>query len=159
MALEDEIDQMFLVLMGMIVMFMQCGFAFYECGSVRSKNTTNILLKNVLDSFISGIAYWLFGYAFAYGEGNDFIGYSNFALKGLPDTGYANFFFQYSFAATTATIVSGSVAERCEFSAYLIYSFFITGIIYPVVTHWQWGGGFLVKGIDYGGDIGRLGYT
>lgn len=89
-------------------------------------NVTNF--RDLL-SDISGIAYWLFGYAFAYGEGNDFIGYSNFAIKDLPDNGYANFFFQYSFAATTATIVSGSVAERCEFSAYLIYSFFITGLL------------------------------
>ncbi|KAL4224963.1 ammonium transmembrane transporter [Mactra antiquata] len=147
MALEDEINQMFLIVSGMLVML------------------------------ISGISYWLFGYAFAYGEGNDFIGYSNFAITDLPITSYATFFFQYSFAAATATIVSGSVAERCDFIAYLAYSavitgviypicthwqwgggFLVKGVIYPICTHWQWGGGFLVKGVDYGGDIGRVGY-
>ena len=78
---------------------------------------------------MSGVAYWLIGYAFAFGEGNDFIGYSkeHFAISNIPETEYASFFFQYTFAATAATIVSGAVAERCEFLAYFIYSFFITG--------------------------------
>ncbi|XP_052799000.1 putative ammonium transporter 1 [Mya arenaria] len=158
MSLGEEVDQFFKVIMGMIVMFMQCGFAFYEAGSVRSKNVTNILIKNVIDSFIAGVAYWIFGFALAYGEGNKFIGYSNFALKGVPTTEYANFFFQYSFAASTATIVSGAVAERCEFLAYFVYSFLITGVVYPVATHWYWGGGFLAQGVDYGGDIGVVTY-
>lgn len=160
MAIGDELDQLLLIVMGMIVLFMQCGFAFLEAGAVRSKNVTNILIKNVFDCFVSGVAYWLIGYAFAFGEGNDFIGYSkeHFAISNIPETEYASFFFQYTFAATAATIVSGAVAERCEFLAYFIYSFFITGFIYPVVTHWLWGGGFLAKGKDYGGDIGQIGY-
>lgn len=76
---------------------------------------------------MAGVAYWLFGYAFAFGKGNAFIGYEFFASSGLPETDFAIFFFQYTFAATAATIVSGAVAERCEFVAYFIYSFFITG--------------------------------
>jgi len=159
MGLEEEVDQFFLIMMGMVVFFMQCGFAFLEAGSVRSKNVTNILIKNVFDSFVSGIAYWLFGYAFAFGgTDNSFIGTKYFAASNLADTDFASFFFQYTFAATAATIVSGAVAERCEFMAYFAYSFFITGFIYPVVTHWQWGGGFLAEGKDYGGDIGVVGY-
>nr|ATC20499.1 ammonium transporter 1 [Tridacna squamosa] len=158
MAIGTELDQFFLIIMGMVVLFMQCGFAFLEAGAVRSKNVTNILIKNVFDSFVSGVAYWLFGYAFAFGDGNDFIGYKFFASSDLPDTSYASFFFQYTFAATAATIVSGAVAERCEFVAYFVYSFFITGFIYPVVTHWQWGGGFLFKGKDYD-DIGNVAYV
>ncbi|XP_052801078.1 putative ammonium transporter 1 isoform X2 [Mya arenaria] len=156
--LGTELDQFFLIIMGMVVLFMQCGFAFLEAGAVRSKNVTNILIKNVFDSFVSGVAYWIFGYAFAFGKGNQFIGYTHFASHELPDTEYATFFFQYTFAATAATIVSGAVAERCEFLAYFIYSFFITGFIYPVVTHWLWGGGFLFTGVDYEGDIGVIGY-
>ncbi|KAL4225498.1 ammonium transmembrane transporter [Mactra antiquata] len=141
-----------------IGIIMQCGFAFLEAGAVRSKNVTNILIKNVFDSFVSGVAYWLIGYAFAFGEGNGFIGYHNFASYELPEEKYASFFFQYTFAATAATIVSGAVAERCEFLAYFVYSFCITGFIYPIVTHWVWGGGFLQRGQDYGGTIGHIGY-
>ncbi|KAK3697510.1 hypothetical protein QZH41_011277, partial [Actinostola sp. cb2023] len=118
---------------------LQVGFAFLEAGSVRSKNTTNILIKNVLDVFIGGIAFWLFGYAFAYGsEGNSFIGYSYFALSYIPDTVYAHWFFQFVFAATASTIVSGAMAERTEFRSYMVYSVFLTGFIYPVVAHWAW---------------------
>ncbi|KAL3873257.1 hypothetical protein ACJMK2_036395 [Sinanodonta woodiana] len=157
-TLDDNMDQFFLIITGMCIIFMQSGFAFLEAGAVRSKNVTNILIKNVFDSFIAGIAYWTVGYAFAYGEGNDFIGWKYFASSELPDNRYAFFFFQYTFAATSSTIVSGALAERCEFIAYFIYSFFITGFIYPLVTHWTWAGGFLFKGVDYGGDIGQIGY-
>ncbi|XP_052262886.1 putative ammonium transporter 1 [Dreissena polymorpha] len=137
---------------------MQGGFAFLEAGAVRSKNVTNILMKNVLDLFICGVAYWLFGYAFAYGKGNTFIGYTHFASHNLPVTEYANLFYQFTFAATASTIISGAVAERCDFIAFLIYSFGITSFIYPVVTHWVWAGGFLSAGMDYGGSIGVVGF-
>ena len=76
---------------------------------------------------VAGVAYWVFGFAFAFGSGNKFIGYEYFALAYIPDTKFAFFFFQYVFAATAATIVSGALAERCEFVAYFVYSFFITG--------------------------------
>ncbi|XP_011442564.3 putative ammonium transporter 1 [Magallana gigas] len=134
----ENMDQMFLVIMGIIIYLMQGGFALIEAGCVRSKNTTNILIKNLLDSFISGVFYWIFGYAFAFGAGNAFIGYEHFAHSGLSDSSYAVWFFQYVFAATAATIVSGAVAERCDFIAYLVYSSVITGFIYPVLTHWAW---------------------
>ncbi|XP_046378148.2 putative ammonium transporter 1 isoform X1 [Haliotis rufescens] len=148
--LKINLDQFFLIVMGMVVYLMQCGFAFLEAGAVRSKNSTNILIKNLMDSFVAGIAYWTIGYPLAYGAGNSFIGYSYWASKALPDTEFASFFFQYVFAATAATIVSGAMAERCEFLAYFIYSFFITGFVYPVVTHWVWSpAGWLAVGATY----------
>ncbi|XP_069131932.1 putative ammonium transporter 1 isoform X2 [Argopecten irradians] len=158
-SLSANLDNFFLLLMGMLVFFMQCGFAFLEAGAVRSKNTTNILIKNVMDSFVSGASYWILGFAFAYGDGgsaNKFIGASLFASSDLPDSRFAEFFFQYTFAATAATIVSGAMAERCEFIAYFAYSFCITAFIYPVVTHWAWGGGWLSEGYQY--DFGTVAY-
>ncbi|OWF37328.1 putative ammonium transporter 1 isoform X2 [Mizuhopecten yessoensis] len=147
---NDNMDQFFLITMGTIIYLMQGGFALLEAGSVRSKNTTNILIKNLLDSFISGVCYWLFGYAFAFGGGNAFIGTENFAHSNLEDTEYAYWFFHFVFAATAATIVSGAVAERCDFVAYLVYSSLITGFIYPVLTHWAWSSeGWLLKGFTY----------
>ncbi|KAK3861884.1 hypothetical protein Pcinc_032195 [Petrolisthes cinctipes] len=112
--------------MGTIIFFMQCGFAFLEAGAVRSKNTTNILIKNILDVFIAGIAYWLVGYALAFGDGNGFCGETMWATVGLSEERLAFWFFQFVFAATAATIVSGSMAERCNFHAYLIYSVILT---------------------------------
>ena len=140
-GLGTSLDNFFLLVMGCIVYLMQLGFALLEAGTVRSKNTTNILMKNILDSGIGGILYWATGYAFAYGEeGNAFLGYSNFFLIGSPDSIAATWFFQYVFAATAATIVSGAVAERTKFGAYFIYCTVLTAIVYPIVSHWVWDG-------------------
>jgi len=131
-----------------LVFFMQAGFAMLCAGSVRSKNCMNILLKNVLDACFGAPIFFLFGYGFAYGVGdkedNGFIGNNNFALdnhrayiaEGADS--WNGFLFQWAFAAATATIVSGSVAERCSFQAYIAYSVFLTGFVYPVVVHWIW---------------------
>ncbi|XP_045176658.1 putative ammonium transporter 1 [Mercenaria mercenaria] len=158
----DNMDQFFLIVMGFIIYLMQAGFAFLEAGAVRSKNTVNILIKNALDSFFGGVSYWLIGYALAFGKGNAFIGYTYFAHSGLPETMYAHWFFQFVFAATAATIVSGAVAERCDFTAYLVYSTLVTGFIYPVVTHWAWSEeGWLVNGDTYeiDGETVSIGYN
>ena len=137
--LKSNIDQFFLIIMGMIVFLMQCGFGFLEAGAVRSKNTTNILMKNLMDSAIAALSYWLFGWAFAYGaDGNAFIGYDNFALEDKDETLAAAWFFQFVFAATAATIVSGAIAERTQFVAYIAYCITLTGFVYPIATHWVW---------------------
>ena len=126
--LKSQLDSFFLIIMGIVVFLMQCGFAFLEAGSVRSKNTVNILIKNMLDCLIGGVAYWAVGYAVAYGDGgNGFIGTSYFFGYQMPTEKYPFWFFQFVFAATAATIVSGSIAERTSFSAYLVYSIVITG--------------------------------
>lgn len=157
-TIASNLDQFFLIVMGCLIFFMQAGFAFLEAGSVRSKNTTNILIKNVLDVFLGAIAYWLFGYAFAFGaDGNGFIGHEYFALAYLPSGTFSHWFFHFVFAATAATIVSGAMAERTEFKAYLVYSVFLTGFLYPIVTHWAWDvNGWLYKGVTY--DEGAITY-
>jgi len=136
---KKETDQFFLIVVAMLIFFMQCGFAFLEAGSVRSKNTVNILIKNMLDVFIGGISYWALGWGLAYGAGgNPFCGGSQFFNYQLPYDQYPTWFFQFVFAATAATIVSGAVAERCQFMAYFLYSVIITGWVYPPVSHWAW---------------------
>merc|ERR1719454_2717035 len=132
---------------------MQCGFALLEAGSVRAKNTKNILLKNVLDACLGGIIWWTIGYPIALGDmGTDDTEadvtqpFFMDRIEGTKasSTYYAMWLFQWAFAATAATIVSGAVAERCAFSAYLSYTFALTGFIYPTVVYWGWGNfGFL----------------
>ena len=158
--LKTNLNHMFLLLNGSLVILMQAGFGFLEAGSVRSKNVTNILIKNFADlcmgeffmTFIGGIftkfftgagSFLLFGYAFAFGAGSQFIGYTHFGLIGLDLEDYAFMFFQCTFAATSATIVSGAIAERCNFNGYIIFSVLMTGVVYPIHTHWAWGGGWL----------------
>ena len=118
-------------------------------GSVRQKNVKNIMLKNLLDACGGAIGFWSIGYAFAYDSNTSgpptFIGTSNFFLSNFS-TGseYIGWFFQFAFAATAATIVAGTVAERCKMAAYLCYSLFLTGFVYPVVVRSIWNGaGFL----------------
>jgi len=146
-----------------MIFFMQSGFALVEVGSIRAKNAQSILVKNLCDSALGAIGFWLIGYAFAFGDVNYFIGYSPdyFAssnFKALPTDNYKWWIFQYSFAATSATIVSGALAERCQLATYLVFSFTMTSFIYPVVVSWiwaeqSWGKGWLkqVGFIDFAG--------
>jgi Amt family ammonium transporter len=141
-----NLDVLWLLLGAYIVFFMQAGFALLEAGSVRTKNTKNILLKNTLDACLGGLIWWAVGFPFAFGEDgespNAFIGGTNLFMSDDPKkfdgSFYAFWMFQWAFAAAAATIVSGAVAERCNFSAYLIYTTIITGFIYPVIVHWGW---------------------
>merc|ERR1719357_1495938 len=121
---------------------MQCGFALLEAGSVRSKNTVNILIKNMLDAFIGAVSYWCIGWGLGYGKGgNAFCGGSEFFNFQMEYNEYPSWFFQFCFAATATTIVSGSIAERCQMGAYFLYSILITAWVYPPVSHWAWDSG------------------
>eukprot|EP00756_Hemistasia_phaeocysticola_P036664 Hpha_TRINITY_DN16654_c0_g17::TRINITY_DN16654_c0_g17_i1::g.183302::m.183302/K03320/amt, AMT, MEP; ammonium transporter, Amt family len=138
---KGNADQIWIMMAGSLVFFMQCGFAMLEAGSVRSRNTQNIIFKNLLDICVAALTFFCFGYAFAYGEDSgNFIGKNNFFLikENNDETGQHMWFFQFAFAATASTIVSGSVAERTELTAYFIYAIVLTGFIYPVVVHWVW---------------------
>ncbi|CAF2158614.1 hypothetical protein HID58_025351 [Brassica napus] len=135
------VDNTYLLFSAYLVFSMQIGFAMLCAGSVRAKNTMNIMLTNVLDAAAGGLFYYLFGYAFAFGGSSEgFIGRHNFALRDFPTltSDYSFFLYQWSFAIAAAGITSGSIAERTQFVAYLIYSSFLTGFVYPVVSHWFW---------------------
>lgn len=142
--LELDLSMLWILVSANMVFFMQCGFALLEAGTIRLKNTKNILLKNAMDACASALVWWAFGNAFAYGSCGQgpFIGHNNFfssnaSLTNAP--GYwALWFFGWAFSATASTIVSGAVAERCRFRAYLLYTVVVSGFIYPVVVHWVW---------------------
>lgn len=146
-------DTFFLLFAGALVFLMQSGFAMLCAGSVRQKNVKNILLKNLLDACGGALGFYTLGYGFSYGAspngGTCFIGTDLFALSswenGAGSGGdYIGFFFQFAFAATAATIVAGTVAERCKMTGYLCYSIFLTAFVYPVIVHSIWSSdGFL----------------
>jgi len=147
-GLQIGIDNMWLLIAGFMVMFMQPGFAMVEAGFTRQKNTANILMKNLMDFAIGSLLYWVIGFGLMYGDSiGGFVGNPDlfFMSDGFGDNyaDYADLFFQTVFAATAATIVSGAMAERTEFKAYLIFSIVITVVIYPISGHWTWGGGWL----------------
>lgn len=148
------IDNIMLFICAVLVLFMQAGFAMVEVGFNSSKNTVNILFKNLMDLSVGVLLYYAIGFSLMYpgtGEENAYFGFSQFGVSsaGSDSPGAASFatpvdwLFQVAFAATAATIVSGAVAGRLKFEAYLIYSAVLTGIIYPISGFWQWGGGFL----------------
>ena len=135
-----------------LVFFMQAGFSMCEAGFTRAKNTGNILMKNLMDFCIGTPAFWLVGFGIMFGSGTALFGtidplilgdYSHILPPGVPLWAYA--VFQTVFCATSATIVSGAMAERTKFSAYCVYSAAISLIIYPVSGHWIWGGGWLAQ--------------
>jgi len=139
-----------------LVFFMQAGFALLEAGSVRARSVSNVLTKNVMDFLMCGMAFWAFGFAIMFGgsaftsgldDGNKIFGSSGWFLAGdaYDVNTFKLWFFQMVFAATAATIVSGTMAERTKINAYMAYSFLISAIIYPVYGHWIWGGGWLAS--------------
>jgi Amt family ammonium transporter len=145
------LDNIWVLVAAVLVIFMQAGFALVEAGLTRAKNVGNIMMKNLMDFCVGVLAFALVGFTLAFGGGdNDFIGTKGWILDpnhydfgGLTLPTY--FIFQVAFAATAATIVSGAMAERTKFKSYLVYSVFITGLIYPIVVHWVWGGGWLLQ--------------
>ncbi len=140
-AVATGVDEIWLVIAAALVMFMQAGFALVEAGFTRAKNAGNIIMKNFMDFSVGGIMYWALGFGLAYGGSSvgGFFAYGDGFFFNDPSRG-SEWLFQVVFAATAATIVSGAVAGRVKFVSYLIYTPFITGLIYPVVSHWVWDG-------------------
>lgn len=142
-----SLDTVWMLLAAILVFWMQPGFALCEAGFTRGKNTANILFKNFVDFMLGSVLFFFVGFGFMFGsDGAGFIGAPNwgdlsFYKSDLPVEGFL--MFETVFCATSATIVSGAMAERTKFSMYIVYSFFISLIIYPVEGHWTWGGGWL----------------
>ncbi len=146
----SSVNTIWVLLGAALVFFMQAGFSMCEAGFTRAKNTGNILMKNLMDFCIGTPAFWLVGFGIMFGAGNGIFGwldpmihgdYSHILPAGVPL--WAFVIFQTVFCATSATIVSGAMAERTNFSAYCIYSAAISLVIYPISGHWIWGGGWL----------------
>lgn len=156
-GVQNNLNIVWTLVAGVLVFFMQTGFALVEAGLTRAKNAANIMMKNFFDFVLGSIAFWLVGVAFMFGEGNPFIGLKGFFMTGVLGNGgdwnWTFMFFQTMFAATAATIVSGAMAERTKFKAYLVYSFVVSLLIYPIAGKWAWGGGWLAtKGFcDFAG--------
>ncbi len=155
----EALDMLWMLLGAILVFWMQAGFAMVETGFTRAKNAGNIIMKNLMDFALGSIIFWVIGYAIMYGKSVDgetgkLIGIlnGNFFF-GMSGEDHVNLIFQTVFCATSATIVSGAMAERTKFSSYLIYSVFISAVVYPISGHWAWGAGWLADlgFIDFAG--------
>ena len=147
-ALHGEIFAVWFLIGAALVFWMQAGFAMCESGFARAKNAGNILMKNLMDFCIGTVMWFICGASLMLGENvlNGFAGGFSFdVFTNYGNFDYSAFVFNLVFCATTATIVSGSMAERVKFSSYCIYSGVISAIIYPIEAHWTWGGGFLAQ--------------
>ncbi|MEJ5254631.1 MAG: ammonium transporter [Acidimicrobiales bacterium] len=155
-AVQTALDNIWVLVAAVLVIFMQAGFALVEAGLTRAKNVANIMMKNLMDFCVGVPAFAAFGFAIAFGTGNDLFGTAgwflgdnvatNYLAESYPNLTLPTFFiFQVAFAATAATIVSGAMAERTKFKSYFVYSFLITALVYPVIVHWTWGGGWLAQ--------------
>ena len=163
--LSTGLNTVWMLLATMLVFFMQPGFALVEAGFTRSKNTANILMKNLVDFMVGSILFWFIGFGLMFGVGNvfgtphlfDLDAMDNIIQNGLPIEGFL--IFQTVFCATSATIVSGAMAERTKFSMYLAYTIAISVLIYPVSGHWTWGGGWLSNADPDSFMMSVFGYT
>lgn len=147
-SVQFVLDNIFVLIAAVLVLFMQAGFALVEAGLTRAKNVANIMMKNMSDMVIGVLAFYVVGYAIAFGSDSaGLFGTTGFFLRGAEGVGNLQmstfFLFQVAFVGAAATIASGAMAERTKFSAYLIFSLFMSAIIYPVVVHMFWGGGII----------------
>ncbi len=147
----SSVNTIWVLLGAALVFFMQAGFAMVETGFTRAKNAGNIIMKNLMDFCLGTPIFWILGFGLMFGAGSFIGGYHGIATEAnygsgmLPDgvPFFAFFIFQTVFCATAATIVSGAMAERTKFAAYLVYSAVISAVVYPIEAHWIWGGGWL----------------
>ena len=141
--MKDSVNTIWIITAAVNIIAMQLGFSFLEVGSIHPKNKANILIKNLLDTYIGALAFYALGFAFANEGGGGVIGSGQFFCRGLTREEMLKWLFQFSFCSTSATIVSGSLAERTYIDTYIVFSFLMGSIVYPVASCWAWGGGWL----------------
>ena len=147
-AISEQVFGVWFLIGAALVFWMQAGFAMVEAGFTRAKNTGNIIMKNLMDFCIGTVMFILIGFGLFLGEDmlGGFMGKPNFDIfTNYANFDWSNFVFNLVFCATTATIVSGSMAERTKFLSYCVYSAVISAVIYPIEAHWTWGGGWLAQ--------------
>ena len=146
-AVDAELFGVWFLIGAALVFWMQAGFAMVETGFTRAKNSGNIIMKNLMDFCIGTVMFVLIGFSFLLGEDLlGFIGKPGFDIfTAYKDFNFSSFVFNLVFCATTATIVSGAMAERTKFLSYCVYSAVISALIYPIEAHWTWGGGWLAQ--------------
>jgi ammonium transporter, Amt family len=142
----NPLNTVWVLVTAFLVFFMQAGFMMLEGGFARTRETSNIMIECIVDTALCGILFYAFGFAFMFGPGNGWIGYHYFFLQGVPHTYgttgvafMAFFLFQFAFADTASTIVSGAMVGRTAFRGDLLYSIAVSGFIYPIFGHWIWG--------------------
>ena len=165
-AVQTNLDHVWILLAGFLVFFMQAGFAMLEGGMIRETGVVNSLAENFMDACVTGIVFFIVGYGIAFGNynaeagvGSSILGEVQLLLGGATGAGegdgtlFVNFFFQFAFAGAAATIATGAMAERTNFVGKLIYSAILGAIIYPVVVFWTWGGGWITEAgfVDFAG--------
>ncbi|WP_409969764.1 ammonium transporter [Bengtsoniella intestinalis] len=140
----SAVDTLWVLLGAALVFIMQAGFTMVEAGFTRAKNAGNICMKNVMDFCCGTLVYWLMGFSIMYGTTELIPGWFGcFGVSAAADTDWTSLIFQTVFCATSATIVSGAMAERTQFKSYLVYSVCLSALVYPISGHWIWGGGWL----------------
>lgn len=140
---QTNANYVWVLIAAALVFFMQAGFAMLELGFARSKNVINVIMKNLIDFCTGSIAYLFIGFGLMFGSSvGGWIGFSDFWLSGYPASSsiWVFWMFQVVFVGTAATIASGAMAERTKFNGYLAYTLIISGVIYPILGHWAWGG-------------------
>ncbi|GEM_PF-241087 len=161
---KNHLNRFWMLLAALLVFFMQAGFKVYEVGLVRMKDRNSVGIKNLLDWMVVALMFYIVGFGFMFGESlHGFIGFSFFAAEGIEEStnelGYEFFLFEIAFAATAATIVSGSLAIRTKLFSYLILALAIGGIIYPLFGHWAWGYKFVPENRPWLAEMGFLDYS
>lgn len=152
-GIYDDIDLVWMLVCSIFIFLMQMGFAMLEAGTVRTKNSSNILLKNMLDTYVGAISYYLIGYGIANNAQGGVIGKAQFASKDFTQKDFLDWIYQYSVCSNITTIVAGSLAERTFVDTYMFFAMLMTAIVYPIVASWTIGGGWLQnQGFkDFGG--------
>lgn len=153
----DSIDYLIMIVAAGLIFSMQAGFKCFEVGMLRERHSTAIGMKNVIDYITVGLGFFLVGFGFMFGKSQGgLVGTSFWGLEGINTYGSGLFLFQLGFAATAVTIVSGAMAERTSFVAYLIGSLMVGVFIYPIVGHWCWGGMYIIEGNE--GWLEKMGF-